>query len=616
MLLYGLLHLAGVEQVDSEGRPTGEPAISLEDIRRFRQWGSRCAGHPEYGEAAGIETTTGPLGQGVGTSVGMAIASKWLAARYENALQGSTGANLCDYRVFALCSDGDLMEGIASEAASVAGHLKLGNLCWIYDDNRITIEGDTNLAFSEDVGRRFESMGWRVYNVEDANDLDALRAAFSWFESESDRPALIRVRSVIGFGAPHKAGSHSAHGAPLGPDEAAGAKQAYGWPADEQFRVPDEARADFAAGIGSRGREAYACWLSAWEAYQQTHRDAATALQQIWHRRLPEGWDQTFPDFPVDDKGLATRVSSGKVLNSAAEGIPWLVGGSADLAPSNMTALAGEDDFSADSYGGRIFHFGIREHAMAAVANGMAQSGLRPFVATFFVFTDYLRPSMRLAAMMKLPVLYIFSHDSIGLGEDGPTHQPVEHLAACRSIPGLSVVRPADAREVAAAYRIALGQAEGPVALVLTRQSVPTMSETADADTDVARGGYILREASNGRPDVLLLASGSEVSLCLSAADALAEQGVAARVVSMPCHEWFESQSAEYRDRVLPPDVTARVAVEAAIRQSWDRYLGGRGEFVGMTGFGASAPFQELYTRFGITAEQIVAAALRVTSAS
>ncbi len=603
MLLYGLLHLAGVQRVDERGEPTGQLAITLDDIRRFRQWESPCAGHPEYGEAPGIETTTGPLGQGVGNSVGMAMAARWCAARY---------GELFGYRVFALCSDGDLMEGVASEAASLAGHLKLGNLCWIYDDNHITIEGDTSLAFSEDVARRFEGLGWRVHRVEDANDLDALRAAFRWFEEASDRPALISVRSIIGYGAPHKAGTHSAHGAPLGPDEVRAAKAFYGWPEDETFRVPSSAREDFAEGLGTRGKQLHDEWRKRWQEFKEASPAQAEQLTQIWQGTLPDHWDAAFPDFPEDPKGVATRVSSGKVLNAATRGIPWLLGGSADLAPSNMTALEGESDFSAEDYAGRVFHFGIREHAMAAIANGMALSGLRPFVATFFVFTDYLRPSMRLAAMMRLPVLYILSHDSIGLGEDGPTHQPVEHLAACRAIPGLSVVRPADAREVAAAYRHALEQSDGPVALVLTRQAVPTLAETAQAA--VAKGAYVLRDAPDGRPDVLLMASGSEVSLCLKAADELATRGIGARVVSMPCFEWFARQSEEYRNEVLPPAVTARVAVEAAVRQGWDTFLGPSGRFVGMHRFGASAPYGELYRRFGITVEAIVAAAEEVTT--
>ncbi len=612
MLLYGLLHLAGVQQVDAEGEPTGRPAISLDDIRRFRQWESPCAGHPEYGEAAGIETTTGPLGQGVGNSVGMAIASRWLSARY-----GHGSDDLCGYRVFALCSDGDLMEGIASEAASLAGHLRLGNLCWIYDDNHINIEGDTALAFSEDVGRRFEGMGWRVYSVEDANDLEAIRAALRWFDEDGDdRPALIRLRSVIGYGAPHKAGSHAAHGAPLGPEEVRGAKAFYGWPEDETFCVPEEAHQDFASGLGSRGRQLFDSWSRLWEDYRRREAGSAEELTRIWAGELPENWDHQFPQFENDVKGLATRVSSGKVLNAATRGIPWLLGGSADLAPSNMTALEGEADFEAGRYDGRVFHFGIREHAMAAIANGMAQSGLRPFVATFFVFTDYMRPAMRLAAMMRLPVLYILSHDSIGLGEDGPTHQPVEHLAACRAIPGLSVVRPADAREVVAGYRRALSDAAGPVALVLTRQAVPTLTETANAGAAIEKGGYVLRDTAKATPDVLLMASGSEVAICLEAADRLETKGIAARVISMPCLEWFESQPREYRDDVLPPDVSARVAVEAAIGQGWERYLGRDGVFVGMRGFGASAPYAELYRRFGITSEAVVEAALRVTGSA
>jgi transketolase len=606
MLLYSMLHLAGVKKVE-HGQVLDQPSISLEDLRNFRQLGSPCAGHPEYGEAAGIETTTGPLGQGIGTSVGMAMAGQWFAARYNQ-----PGFDLFGYDVYALCSDGDLMEGIGSEAASVAGHLKLSNLCWIYDDNKITIEGHTDLAFSENVAARFAGLGWHVVTVEDANDVTALDAALASFHACQDRPTLIVVRSVIGYGSPNKANSHEAHGAPLGDEEIRLTKRAYGWPEDQQFLVPDGVREHFAEGVGARGRQLHADWATKFALYEATHPQLAADLKRIWARELPDGWDKDIPVFPADTKGVASRVSSGQVLNAVAKNVPWLIGGSADLAPSNNTMLKVDKagHFGAKDHGGRNLHFGIREHAMAAICNGLALSGVRPFGGTFFVFTDYMRPSMRLAAIMHQPVLYVLTHDSIGLGEDGPTHQPVEHLAACRAIPGLLVFRPGDANEVAEAYRKILATADRPAALVLTRQNIPTVDRSiCEAASGVARGGYVLLDAPGGHPDVILIGTGSELSLCLEAQQKLASEGIRARVVSLPCWALFDDQDQSYRDRVLPPQVTARVAVEAGIRQGWDRYIGSRGRFVGMSGFGASGPFKQLYERFGITAAQVAAQA-------
>lgn len=601
MLLYSVLHLTGVQATDEEGKPTGEPSISLEDIRNFRQLCSPCAGHPEFGEAAGIETTTGPLGQGCGNSVGMAIASRWFGATYNR-----PGYDLFDFNVYTLCSDGDLMEGVACEAASLAGHLKLSNLCWIYDDNKITIEGHTDLAFTEDVGKRFEGLGWNVAHVEDANDLDEIDAAIASFQNETEKPTIVILKSIIGFGSPNKANTHNAHGAPLGDDEIKLTKQAYGWPEDEKFYVPEGVIEHFAEGVGARGEAANAAWQDSFEAYEKEFPEQAAQLNAIWSDELPAGWDKGLEAFPADAKGMATRASSGKVLNMLAPNMPWLLGGSADLAGSTLTLLAGEDDMLPESYNGRNFHYGIREHGMAAACNGMALCDLRPYGATFFVFTDYMRPSMRLASLMHRPVLYVLTHDSIGLGEDGPTHQPVEHLAANRAIPGLIVFRPGDANEVLEAYRATMQIKDRPVAMVLTRQGLPTIDRTEYADAALtAKGGYILAD-SDGEPDVILLATGSELDIVVQARKQLEADGVKTRIVSMPAFELFNDQDAAYRDEVLPPAVTARVAVEAGIRQGWDQYIGSNGKFVGMDGFGASGPFKELYEKFGITVDNVV----------
>lgn len=607
MLLYSLLHLAEVKQV-VDGKPTDTLAVPLDEIRRFRQLGSRCPGHPEQYETSGVETTTGPLGQGLGNSVGMAIAQRWLSAHFDK-----PGFELFDYNIYAMCSDGDLMEGVGNEAASQAAHLKLSNLCWIYDDNQITIEGRTQLAFSEDVGTRFEGLGWKVVKVADANDRPALRIALQTFQNTSDRPTLIIVRSVIGWGAPHKANTEHAHGSPLGADEIRATKTFYGWPPDEKFLVPAEVRAHFAAGIGKRGRALHDAWQKNFTRYAKEHADLARQWRQMEARTLPSAWDGELPTFPTDAKGMATRISSGKVLNAVAKRVPWLIGGSADLAPSTMTTLVfdGAGQFEAGSYDGRNFHFGIREHGMAAALNGMSLSYVRPFGATFFVFTDYLRPAMRLSALMRLPVIYVLTHDSIGLGEDGPTHQPIEHLAAVRAIRNLVVIRPADANEVAAAWRVIMPLKDQPTALVLTRQNVPTLDRTKyGAPSGLARGAYVLADSSaRGQPELILIGTGSEVSLCVQAYEQLSAEGIRARVVSMPSWELFERQDEAYRASVLPPAVTARVAVEAGVEQGWEKYLGPSGRFIGMNGYGASAPAAALMKHFGFTTENVVAQA-------
>jgi len=611
MLLYSILHLTGVQQVDKQGEPTGDLAISLEDIKNFRQLDYPTAGHPEYGYAEGIEITTGPLGQGASSSVGMAMASQWLAKRYN-----TPDHKLFDFDVYALCSDGDLMEGVCCEAASIAGHLRLGNLCWIYDDNHITIEGHTDLSFSEDVARRFQAYGWHTIHVDDANDATALARALAHFKQTDDRPTLIIVRSVIGYGAPNKADSHDAHGSPLGWDEIKLTKQFYGWPAEEKFLVPEGVREHFQSGVGRRGRDAYEQWRSSWLEYRQAQPEKAAELELLSQHRLPEGWDRQLPSFPADAKGKATRVSSGEVLNAAAAQVPWIIGGSADLAPSTNTLLkfAGAGHFGPKDHGGRNLHFGIREHAMAAICNGLSLCGLRAYGATFFVFTDYMRGAMRLSAIMHQPVLYVLTHDSIGLGEDGPTHQPVEHLAACRAIPGLDVYRPGDANEVAECYRAILNQHHHPAALVLSRQNVPTLDRSNLAPaSQTQHGGYVLSD-DQGVPQVILMGTGSELSLCVEAAQKLRSHGKRVRVVSMPCFELFERQDRSYREQVFPASVTARVAVEAGIQQPWDRYLGSHGRFIGMSGFGASGPYQAVYEKFGITVERIVEAALAAIS--
>lgn len=602
MLLYSILHLTGVRKSDGDS----EFSITLDNIKNFRQLHCPCAGHPEYGEAAGIETTTGPLGQGVANTVGMAIAAKWFAERYNR-----DGFDLFGYDVITLCSDGDLMEGVAAEAASMAGHLKLGNLCWIYDDNNITIEGNTDLAFSENVAERFEGLGWRTVTITDANDVNVIDQAMKSFkEGDRSKPMLVILKSIIGYGAPNKQNTAGAHGAPLGDEEISKTKEYYGWP-DEKFLVPDGVREHFNESLGARGKAAYQQWSEGWSNYQSQFPAEAAELEAIWAGRVPEGFAAAISGFDTGGKKSATRGWSGKVLNEVASHVPWLIGGSADLAGSNKSELDCESagHFSANNYAGRNFHFGIREHAMAAACNGMSLSGIRAYCATFFVFTDYMRPSMRLSGLMKQPVLYILTHDSIGLGEDGPTHQPVEHLAACRAIPNLSVIRPADGNETAYAYQAALSATDRPTALVLTRQGVMDLDQTKyNSAEGLLKGGYVLWQP-NDTCDVILIGTGSELELCVQAAEKLVEAGKNPRVVSMPCWELFDEQSAEYRNSVLPAEVTNRVACEAGIKQGWEKYLGADGQFVGMDGFGASAPAEVLYQHFGITVEKIIEAA-------
>jgi transketolase len=607
MLLYSLLHLASVKAVNPKYETLGHLSVELDDIRRFRQLDSKCPGHPEYRWTSGVETTTGPLGQGVATSVGMAIAGKWMAAHFNR-----PGFPMFSFRVYALCGDGDMMEGVSQEAASLAGHLKLDNLCWVYDNNRITIEGKTALAFSDDVATRFIGYGWNVTRVGDANDRDMVDRALTIANKTPDRPTLIIVDSHIGYGAPTKQDTHAAHGEPLGEDEVRLAKRFYGWPEDAKFLVPDGVREHFAAGIGTRGASLRRDWMGLFEAYQAQHPAQADALYRMQHRQLPEEWDKGIPVFPTDAKGLAGRDASGKVLNAVAQNMPWLIGGSADLAPSTKTRLTfeGSGDFGASNYGGRNFHFGIREHAMGAVLNGLSLSKVRPYGSGFLIFSDYGKPAIRLAALMEIPVIYVFTHDSIGVGEDGPTHQPVEQLVALRAIPGLITLRPADANEVAEAWRVILQLRHQPVALILTRQALPTLDRTRyGSAAGVAQGAYVLADAPEGRPELLLLATGSEVALCLAAHEQLIKDGVRSRVVSMPSWELFEKQSPEYRDSVLPPPVTTRLSVEQGSTLGWEHYVGSGGRAIGMSTFGASAPLKELQRKFGFEPEKVVAAA-------
>ena len=607
MLLYSMLHLCNVKQLNDQGTVLDEPAVGLDDIRRFRQLGSRCPGHPEHGHTGGVETTTGPLGQGISNSVGMAIAARWLASRYNR-----PGFELFDYNVYAMCSDGDLMEGVGAEAASIAGHLKLSNLCWIYDDNKITIEGNTSLSFSEDVGQRFSGYGWNVVKVDDVNDLDALRAAMAAFQKTTDRPTLVIVRSVIAWGAPNKQNTHGAHGAPLGEPEIRLTKAAYGWPADQQFLVPTEVQADFHEHIGARGQGLRQQWEAKFAEYRRQFPELAQELDVMARRDLPAGWDADIATFPADAKGMASRVSSGKVLNQIAKRVPWMLGGSADLAPSTLTLMEfeGAGNILPGSPGGRNLHFGIREHAMGAICNGMALCGLRAYGATFFVFADYMRPSIRMAAIMGLPVLYVFTHDSIGVGEDGPTHQPIEQLASLRAIPNLVVIRPGDANEVAEAYRVAMQSKSHPVALALTRQNIPTLDRTkVGPASGLQKGGYVLADAPDGKPEIILIGTGSELALCVGAYERLTGEGVKCRVVSLPSWELFDAQPDEYRNGVLPPEVTRRVAVELGVEQGWCKYIGPYGRFIGLNGFGTSGPVGVLLKHYGFTVDNVVAAA-------
>ena len=607
-LLYSLLHLAGVKAVNRKYETLGELAVPLADLKNFRQLESRCPGHPEYRWTSGVETTSGPLGQGVATSVGIALASHWLASRYNK-----PDFNMFDFNVYALAGDGCMMEGISGEAASLAGHLRLSNLCWIYDSNHITIEGHTSLAFSEDVAGRFLAYGWNVERVSNANDLDLLREAFTQFKKTTDRPTLIIVDSHIGYGAPTKQDTSAAHGEPLGEEEIRAAKRKYGWPEDAKFLVPPEAREDFQNKLGQRGAKLRAEWMALFSAYEKKHPELAAETLAIQHREPPKGWDADIPTFPADPKGIASRDSSGKVLNAIAKHHPWLIGGSADLSPSTKTRLTfeGAGELSRDSLGGRNIHFGVREHAMGAILNGLALTKLRAFGSGFLIFSDYGKASLRLAAIMELPVIYIFTHDSIGVGEDGPTHQPVEQLASLRAVPGLVDLRPCDAHEVAEAWRLIAGLKHEPVVLILSRQALPTLDRSKYAPASgLQRGAYVLSEAANGKPDVLLIATGSEVSLCTGAQEALRKQGVEARVISMPSWKLFEDQDEAYRESVLPSGVRARVSVEQAARFGWERYVGIDGARIGMRTFGESAPLQKLMKKFGFTVEAVVEAAL------
>jgi transketolase len=607
MLLWSILHLTRTQAVNADYEILGRPSVSLDDIRHFRQLDSKAPGHPEYHWVSGVETTTGPLGQGVATSVGMAIAQKWLADRYNQ-----PGFDIFDYRIYALCGDGCMMEGVASEAASLAGHLRLDNLCWVYDNNHITIEGNTSLTFTEDIAARFLGYGWNVLRVGDANDIDRIEQAIGVFRQTNGRPTFIVLDSHIGYGSPHKHDTAAAHGEPLGDEEVRLAKRSYGWPEDATFLVPDGVYEHFAAGVGARGAQARREWTSLFAAYREKYPELATQIDQMQRRELPADWDRDLPVFPADPKGVAGRDASGKVLNVLAQNIPWLLGGSADLGPSNKTTLtyAGAGDFQAESPGGKNLHFGIREHAMAAIVNGLSLSKLRAFGATFFIFSDYARPAIRLSALMELPSIYIFTHDAMGDGEDGPTHQPVEQLLSLRAIPGLITLRPGDANEVVEAYRYVIQLRHQPTVLALSRQPLPTLDRRKYAPASgVARGAYVLAEVTGGTPDVVLIASGSEVSLAIEAHEQLIAEDIRSRVVSMPSWEIFDQQTQEYRDSVLPPNVKARVAIEQASTLGWERYVGPSGCIIGMKTFGASAPLKELQRKFGFEPENIVAAA-------
>ncbi|MEA2264161.1 MAG: transketolase [Acidobacteriaceae bacterium] len=614
MLLWSTLHLTGVQTVNANYETLGQDSVSLDDIRRFRQLDSKAPGHPEYHWVSGVETTTGPLGQGVATSVGMAIAQKWLADHYNR-----PGYEIFDYNIYAVCGDGCLMEGVASEAGSLAGHLGLDNLCWIYDNNHITIEGNTRLAFTEDVAGRFLAYGWNVLRVGDANDLDRIEQALEVFCKTKGRPTFIVLDSHIGYGSPHKQDTAAAHGEPLGDDEVRLCKRAYNWPEEAQFYVPDGVYEHFKAGIGKRGAEARRAWIDKFESYRAQFPDLALEIELMQRRELPAGWDRNLPVFPADPKGVAGRDASGKILNVLAQNIPWFLGGSADLGPSNKTLLTfeGAGDFQSDTPGGKNLHFGIREHAMAAIVNGLSLSKLRPYGASFFIFSDYARPSMRLAALMELPSLFIFTHDAMGDGEDGPTHQPIEHLASLRAIPGLITLRPGDANEVVEVYRSVMQQPHQPAVLVLSRQPLPTLDRKKYASASgVAHGAYILGDAPGGDAEVVIIASGSEVSLAVEAHEKLLAEGIRSRVVSMPSWELFEQQPRAYRESVLPASVTARVAVEQASTFGWERYVGTSGQVVGMNTFGASAPLKELQRKFGFEPSHVVAIAKEQIAAS
>ena len=607
MLLWSVLHLTGTRAVNEEYERLGHPSVTLDDIKHFRQLDSKAPGHPEYHWVSGVETTTGPLGQGVATSVGMAIAEKWLAHRYNK-----PGFEIFDYDIYVPCGDGCLMEGVAAEAASLAGHLGLDNLCWIFDNNHITIEGHTSLTFTEDVAARFLAYQWNVLRVGDANDLERIEHAINVFKSTKGRPTLIVLDSHIGWGSPKKQDTAAAHGEPLGEDEVRATKRNYGWPEDAKFLVPDGVYAHFEAGIGARGATAREKWETLFAAYRTEHGELATEIEQMQRRELPAKWDRDLPVFPADAKGLAGREASGKVLNVLAQNVPWLLGGSADLGPSNKTTLTYKDagSFQRATPGGKNLHFGVREHAMAAAVNGLSLSKLRPFAATFFIFSDYARAAIRLSALMELPTIYVFTHDAMSDGEDGPTHQPVEHLVSLRAIPGLITLRPGDANEVTEAYRYVMQLRHTPAVFALSRQPLPTLDRAKYAPASgVARGAYVLADAPGGAPQVILIGSGSELSLVVEAHEMLVAEGIRSRVVSMPSWEIFERQTQQYRDSVLPPAVTARVAVEQASMLGWERYVGSAGRVIGMQTFGASAPLKALQKKFGFEPDKVAAAA-------
>jgi len=612
MLLWSVLHLSRIQAVNAEYERLGHASVTLDDIRRLRQLDSKAPGHPEYHWVSGVETTTGPLGQGIATSVGMALAQKWLANRYNR-----PGFQIFDYRIYAVAGDGCMMEGIGSEAASLAGHLGLDNLCWIYDNNRITIEGHTSVAFSEDVAMRFLAYGWNVLRVSDANDIERIQHSLERFRTNTGSPTLIVLDSHIGYGSPHKQDTAEAHGEPLGEDEIRLTKRSYGWPEDAKFLVPEGVYEHFEDGIGARGANARQEWTQLFEAYRGQYPELAAEIELMQRRELPEGWDRNLPVFPPDPKGIAGREASGKALNVLAQNIPWFLGGSADLGPSNKTLLTyeGAGHFEANNRGGKNLHFGIREHAMGATLNGLALSKLRPYGATFFIFSDYERPAIRLAALMELPTIFVFTHDAMGDGEDGPTHQPVEHLASLRAIPGLVTLRPGDANEVVEAYRYILQLRHQPAVLVLSRQPLPTLDRTKyAAATGVSRGAYVLADAPGRKPEIILIASGSEVSVAVGAHEKLVAEGIRSRVVSMPSWDIFEHQTQEYRESVLPPSVTARISIEQASTFGWERYVGAKGRMIGMTTFGASAPLKELQRKFGFEPDRVISVAKEVLS--
>ncbi len=608
MLLYALLYLTGVRAVDPDYEIEGDPAVSLEDIKRFRQLDSRCPGHPEYRWTSGVETTTGPLGQGIATSVGMAIAAQWQAAQFNR-----EGAELFGFDVYAIAGDGCLMEGVSHEAASIAGHQRLANLCWLYDNNHITIDGHTDITYEDDVSARFQGYGWNITRIEDANDTTQIARALQNFRDESEHPTLIIVDSHIGYGSPHKVDTPEAHGEPLGEEEARETKRAYGWPEDAEFLVPDGVREHFAAGIGGRGAELNAAWQEMFARYRSDHPEEAALLEAMQRRELPADWAADIPSFEADPKGVATRKASNQVENAVAARVPWLLPGSADLTGSTSVGLQGVPAFQPEDRAGRQLHYGIREHESAAIANGLSLSKLRPLWSTYLTFSDYARPAIRLSSLMELPVIHVFTHDSIGLGEDGPTHQPVEQLASLRAIPGLDVIRPADANETAEAWRVAMDRSHQPVALVLTRQDVPVLDRSTYAPAEGARrGGYVLADAGGGDPEVILIATGSEVALAVEAHERLAADGVRSRVVSLPCWELFERQEEAYRHEVLPPAIQARVSIEEASTMGWDRWVGENGRRIGMHTFGSSAPLKDVQTEFGFTPDKVVEAAKEV----